>query len=112
MVRETSLSPDHFIYPLFVTFGKGVKRNSLHAGLFSGICRSNPQAREGSAFARHPFLLLFGIPEQKDEAGSGAYDDRGVVRRRSGQLKINCPSYTLLPMSVCVSIPATAIAGL
>ena len=81
MVRETELSPKHLVYPMFVELGTdsrtpidampGVERLSIsHAVEEAG------QAKELGI----PSVLLFGIPTDKDEQGSGAYDDEGVVQ--------------------------------
>src|SRR4051812_31445875 len=81
MVRETELTPAHLVYPMFVELGTdsrtpiesmpGVERLSIsHAVDEAG------EARELGI----PSVLLFGIPAQKDEQGSGAYDDEGVVQ--------------------------------
>jgi porphobilinogen synthase len=80
MVRETELSPSHFVYPMFV--GLGDARESIEA--MPGIDRvSISQAVEDAGEAQQlgiPAVLLFGLPAEKDEAGSGAYDDEGVVQ--------------------------------
>ena len=88
MVRETSLSPDQFIYPLFATFGKGVKREiSSMPGCFQEsvdmIVRHSKEVHSLGI----PSVLLFGIPEQKDEIGSGAYDPHGVVQKAIREIK-------------------------
>src|SRR5512139_1246447 len=82
MVRETSLSPDDFIYPLFVTSGKGVRReiSSMPGCYQESVDRIGRHAREVRSLGI-PAVILFGIPEHKDEAGTGAYDERGVVQQ-------------------------------
>src|SRR4029453_1920912 len=80
LVRETRLSPSDFVYPMFVQLGEG--RTPVEA--MPGIERlSISQAVEeagGAAGVAIPALLLFGLPADKDEQASGAYDDEGVVQ--------------------------------
>ena len=88
MVRETSLSPDNFIYPLFVTFGKGVRKEiSSMPGCFQeSVDKVVRHAKEVYSLGI-PAVLLFGIPEHKDETGSGAYDEKGVVQKAVQAIK-------------------------
>ncbi len=103
MVRETSLSPDDFIYPLFVTFGKGVRKEIV----------SMPGCRQESVdeIVKHakevyslgiPSVLLFGIPEHKDEVGSSAYDEHGVVQEAIKAIKDAAPElYVITDVCMC-----------
>lgn len=103
MVRETSLSPDDFIYPLFVTFGKGVKREvSSMPGCFQeSIDEITKTAKEVHSLGI-PAVILFGIPEHKDEAGSGAYDDDGIVQRAIREIKDKVPElYVITDVCLC-----------
>lgn len=103
MVRETSLSPDNFIYPLFVTFGKGVKKEiSSMPGCFQeSVDRVVRHAREVHSLGI-PSVLLFGIPEYKDETGSGAYDEHGVVQRAVRAIKDKIPDlYVITDVCMC-----------
>ena len=103
MVRETSLSPDHFIYPLFVTFGKGVKKEiSSMPGCFQeSVDQILRHAKEVHSLGI-PSILLFGIPEHKDETGSGAYDDRGVVQKAIKAIKDKIPElYIITDVCMC-----------
>ncbi len=80
LVRETTLTPADLVLPMFVQLGEdrtpveampGVERMSI----------SNAVAEAGEAHALGiPAVLLFGVPAEKDEQGSGAYDDEGVVQ--------------------------------
>lgn len=102
MVRETSLSPDNFIYPLFVTFGKGVKKEissmpGCHQESVDVVAR---HAREVFSLGV-PSVILFGIPEQKDEIGSGAYDDHGIVQRAIRAIKNKVPELFVIT-DVCL----------
>ena len=82
LVRETRLSASSFIYPMFVCPGAGV-RNEIASmpGIFqqSGD-RLVEECREVESLGI-PAVLLFGIPEKKDERGSEAYSPAGVVQR-------------------------------
>jgi porphobilinogen synthase len=80
LVRETRLTPADLVYPMFVQLGE--ERTPVEA--MPGIDRvsiSNAVAEAGEAHALGiPAVLLFGLPAEKDEQGSGAYDDEGVVQ--------------------------------
>jgi porphobilinogen synthase len=103
MVRETSLSPGDFIYPLFATYGKGVKKEvSAMPGCFQEsadeIVRS---AREVYSLGI-PSVLLFGIPEHKDEKGTEAYEDSGVVQNAVRAIKDAVPGlYVITDVCLC-----------
>jgi porphobilinogen synthase len=102
MVRETSLSPDDFIYPLFVTFGKGVKKEiSSMPGCFQeSVDNVVKSAKEVYSF-NIPSVILFGIPEHKDELGSGAYDEHGVVQNAIKAIKDAVPELFVIT-DVCM----------
>src|SRR4030066_2436522 len=109
MVRETSLSPDDLTYPLFVTFGRGVKKEiSSMPGCFQeSVDIVVKHAKEVYSLGI-PAVLLFGIPEHKDELGSGAYDEHGVVQKAIRAIKNKVPELLSLPMFVCVNTRAMA----
>jgi porphobilinogen synthase len=80
LVAETALRPDAFIYPIFAVEGKGIVQP---VEAMPGIDRFSPDklapiVAEASK-AGVPALLIFGIPAEKDEAGSGAYAEDGIV---------------------------------
>lgn len=103
MVRETSLSPDDFIYPLFVTYGKGIKREvSSMPGCFQeSVDEITKTAKEVYSLGI-PAIILFGIPEHKDELGSGAYDDEGIVQRAIREIKDKVPElYVITDVCLC-----------
>ncbi len=103
MVSETSLSPDDFIYPLFVTFGRSVKKEiSSMPGCFQeSVDEIVKSAREVKAL-NIPAVILFGIPEQKDEKGSSAYDDHGVVQNAVRAIKDALPElYVITDVCMC-----------
>jgi porphobilinogen synthase len=102
LVRETRLSLDDVVYPLFVRPGEGVERPL--EGL-AGIAQRSVDCACDEAEAAHRLgvraVLLFGIPEEKDEAASGAYDDDGIVQRALRALRERVPGLLLLT-DVCL----------
>jgi porphobilinogen synthase len=88
LVRETAVAPGDLIYPLFLCPGEGVRRA---VGSMPGVYQLSidEAVREAEEAARLGLggLLLFGLPEYKDEQGSGAYDDNGIVQQGLRALK-------------------------
>ncbi|HSQ77571.1 MAG TPA: porphobilinogen synthase [Nitrospirota bacterium] len=102
MVRETKLSPDDFIYPLFVTHGKGVKKEiSSMPGNFQQSIDNIVKDCEEVAGLGVPAVLLFGIPEHKDEVGSEAYSDEGIVQHAIKAIKNKLPELIVIT-DVCL----------
>ncbi|HTK24891.1 MAG TPA: porphobilinogen synthase [Gaiella sp.] len=102
LVRETSLSLDDVVMPLFACPGEGVVRPV--EGLDAIAQRSVDElVREAGELARAGVraVLLFGIPETKDAEGSGAWDDDGIVQRALRALRAEVPGLTLLT-DVCL----------
>jgi porphobilinogen synthase len=101
-VRETRLSLNDFVYPLFVCPGEGVERPL--EGL-PWIAQRSVDRLCDEAEAAHRLgvraVLLFGIPEEKDESASGAYDDDGVVQRALRALRERVSSLVLVT-DVCL----------
>jgi len=102
MVRETSLSVNDFIYPLFVVPGSGVRDpvGSMPGVFHLSVDQLVEEAEEVKALGI-PAILLFGIPEKKDEVGSGAYGEDGIVQRALRELKKSV-SDLLLVTDVCM----------
>jgi porphobilinogen synthase len=96
MVRETTLDAASFIYPLFVCPGKGVRReiSSLPGQYHFSV---DELAREADEIARLgiPAVILFGLPERKDEVGSEAWQSEGVVQRAVRAIKKAVPDLTV-----------------
>ncbi len=96
LVAETALDPAQFIYPLFVVQGRGVKER---IGAMPGNYRWSVDtlSDEARRIARLGIggILLFGVPPTKDEVGSGAYDDAGVVQQAVRALKDAAPQLVL-----------------
>ncbi|MDA8170090.1 MAG: porphobilinogen synthase [Nitrospiraceae bacterium] len=103
MVRETTLRPADFIYPLFVVEGKGVRKEiSSMPGCFQeSIDEAVKNARDAWSLGV-PSVLLFGIPEHKDEVGSAAYDENGIIQRAVRELKNALPElYVITDVCLC-----------
>ncbi len=103
MVRETSLSPSDLIYPLFVTYGKNVRKaiKSMPGCFQESVDMIVKHAKEVYSLGI-PSVLLFGIPENKDEIGSGAYDPRGEVQRAIAAIKNKVPGlYVITDVCMC-----------
>src|SRR5512139_3709396 len=103
MVRETSLSPDDFIYPLFVTFGKNIRKEikSMPGCFQESVDMVVKHAKEVYSLGI-PAIILFGIPEHKDEIGSGAYDPHGVVQKAIRAIKNKVPElYVITDVCMC-----------
>jgi porphobilinogen synthase len=88
MVRETRLSPENFVYPLFVCPGEGVRKEVRSMpGVFNlSLDESVKEAREAHSLGI-PALILFGLPEKKDEVATGAWDENGIVQRAARAIK-------------------------
>jgi porphobilinogen synthase len=82
LVRETTLEPGDFIYPLFLCPGKGV-RNAIGSmpGVFNLSIDEAVREAEEAAQLGIGGLLLFGLPDAKDEQATGAWDDNGIVQQ-------------------------------
>ncbi len=102
LVAETELSPRHLIQPLFVVAGEGVREpvESMPGVERFSISELVAEASELEAVGV-PAVILFGIPAAKDEVGSGAYDDEGVVQMAVRALKEAHPDLTVIT-DVCL----------
>jgi porphobilinogen synthase len=96
MVRETTLAPDNFVYPLFVGPGKGVRREiSSLPGQFQFSVDEVVREAEEVAKLGIPSVILFGLPEKKDDVGSEAWHPEGVVQRALRAIKKAVPELVL-----------------
>ena len=102
LVRETELSPGDFIYPIFVAAGEDVRRPiPSMPGIFQlSINHAVEEARRAYALGISG-VLLFGIPDEKDEAASGAFDPEGVVQLATRAIKDAMPEL-LVVTDVCL----------
>jgi len=88
LVRETTLEPGDLIYPLFLCPGEGVRRPiGSMPGVFNVSVDEAVREAEAAAALGIGGLLLFGLPETKDEQGTGAWDEDGVVQQGLRALK-------------------------
>jgi porphobilinogen synthase len=102
MVRETRLSPDNLIQPLFVCPGQGVN-NPIKS--MPGVAQMSPDvvARAAREIAQSgvPAVILFGLPEHKDAIGSEAWSDTGAVQRAIREIKEHVPGLAVIT-DVCM----------
>jgi porphobilinogen synthase len=88
LVRETTLEPGDLIYPLFICPGEGVRRAiGSMPGVFNLSVDEAVREAEEAASLGVGGLLLFGLPESKDEQGTGAWEDSGIVQQALGALR-------------------------
>ena len=104
LVRETHLEPGAFIYPLFICPGEGVRNEiSSMPGVYNLSIDEAVKEAESAAALGIGGLLLFGLPETKDEQGSGAWDENGIVQRALREFKKNSALKNLLMLAdVCL----------
>jgi porphobilinogen synthase len=102
MFSETALSPKDFIYPLFVVPGKSVnnKISSMPGITQMSIDRIVKECDEVLSLDI-PAVILFGIPEEKDEKGSGAYDEHGIIQEAVRAIKKELPELVVIT-DVCL----------
>jgi porphobilinogen synthase len=102
MVRETALTADDLIYPLFVVPGQKKKKEIIS---MPGVYQLSVDelVRECSEVGKLgiPGVILFGVPEYKDETGSGAYDENGIIQRAVRALKKEIPELVVIT-DVCL----------
>lgn len=88
MVRETRMSPTSLIYPVFIREGENiVEEISAMPGQYRYTIDALPEIIDKMLSSGVDKLLLFGIPDEKDEKGSGAYCDSGIVQRALRKIK-------------------------
>jgi porphobilinogen synthase len=97
LVRETRLSPEAFIYPLFVCPGEGVRKEVRSMpGVFNlSVDEAVKEARETAALGVSG-LILFGLPETKDEVATGAWADNGIVQQAARAIKREVPDLIVM----------------
>ena len=97
LVRETRLEPAQFILPLFVCPGEGIRReiSSMPGNYQMSIDEIVKECREVHSLAIGG-IILFGLPESKDEMASGAYDDNGIVQRAIRAIRAEVPGLLIM----------------
>ena len=102
MIRETRLSPDNLVHPLFVCPGRGIV-NPVPS--MPGVAQLSVDQVAAEARAIHaagvPAIILFGIPERKDALGSEAWNDNGEVQRAIREIKEKVPGLVVIT-DVCM----------
>src|SRR6185436_5937505 len=97
LVRETRLAPEDFILPLFACAGTNVRREvSSMPGVHN--LSVDEIAKEAAAAAKLGVkgIILFGLPEAKDEAGSGAYHEKGIVQQALRAIRSSAPELVII----------------
>lgn len=104
LVRETTLDPGDLIYPLFICPGKGIRHEiGSMPGVFNLSVDEVVREAEEAASLGLGGLLLFGLPETKDEQGTGAWDDNGIVQQGLIALKQSAAAKKLVLIAdVCL----------
>ena len=102
LVRETVLAPDDLVWPLFAVPGKKV-RNAVRSmpGVFQLSVDELVAEAQAGYEAGVRSVILFGVPEHKDELGTGAYDDDGIIPRAIRALKEQVPGLVVMT-DVCM----------
>lgn len=102
LVRETSISVNDFIYPMFVVEGRGIKREiaSMPGVYHFSIDMFLEELIEVQSLGI-PGIILFGVPDHKDEMGTGAYDEDGIIQRALRESKRQFPELILIA-DVCL----------
>ncbi|HXW90700.1 MAG TPA: porphobilinogen synthase [Terriglobales bacterium] len=97
LVRETRLSPASLVYPMFVCPGEGVRKEVRSMpGVFNlSVDEAVQEARQAHSLGI-PSVILFGLPDKKDEVASGAWADDGIVQRAARSIKSELPRLLLL----------------
>jgi porphobilinogen synthase len=104
LVRETRLEPGQLIYPLFLCPGEGVRKEiGSMPGVFNLSVDEAVKEAEEAAQLGLGGLLLFGLPESKDEQGTGAWNDEGIVQQGLRALKATAAAKKLVLIAdVCL----------
>lgn len=102
MVRETTLSVNDFIYPLFVCEGKGIRKEvTSMPGIYNlSVDEVVKEAKEAESLGIKS-VILFGIPDHKDEEGSGAYGSDGIVQKAIKAIKDYTDLYVITDVCMC-----------
>src|SRR5438270_9331084 len=97
MVRETRLTPENFVYPLFGCPGEGVRKEVRSMpGVFNLSVDEAVREAEDAQALGVPAVILFGLPEKKDEVATGAWEDDGIVQRAARAMKREIPELVIV----------------
>jgi porphobilinogen synthase len=97
LVRETRLTPEAFVYPMFVCPGEGVRKEVRSMpGVFNlSVDEAVKEAQEVHSLGV-PAVILFGLPDQKDDVATGAWADDGIVQQAARAMKREVPDLILM----------------
>src|SRR5271170_2197361 len=97
LVRETRLTPEALVYPLFVCPGVGIRKEvrSMPGVYNLSVDEAVKEVREARALGVLS-VILFGLPEKKDEVGTGAWADDGIVQRAARAIKSEVPDLVVI----------------
>jgi porphobilinogen synthase len=97
LVTETRLSPDAFVYPMFVCPGEGVRKavRSMPGVFNLSVDEAVKEAQEVHSLGV-PSVILFGLPDKKDEVATGAWADSGIVQQAARAMKREVPGLILM----------------
>src|SRR5271155_5120022 len=97
LVRETRLTPDAFVYPMFVCPGEGVRKEVRSMpGVFNlSVDEAVKEAQQVHSLGV-PSVILFGLPGQKDDVATGAWADDGIVQQAARAMKREVPGLILM----------------
>src|SRR5437016_266765 len=96
LVRETHLTPEAFVYPMFVCPGEAVRKEIRSMpGVFNlSVDEAVKDAREAYSLGV-PSLILFGLPQSKDEVATGAWAEEGIVQQATRAIKRELPKLVI-----------------
>src|SRR5258708_1012173 len=97
LVAETRLTPDAFVYPMFVCAGEGIRKAvGSMPGVFNlSVDEAVKEAREVHSLGV-PSVILFGLPDKKDEVATRAWSDNGIVQQAARAMKREIPGLILI----------------
>ncbi len=97
LVRETRLTPEAFVYPLFVCSGEGIRKEvSSMPGVFNlSVDQAVKEARDTASLGV-PAIILFGLPPAKDEVATGAWAEDGIVQQAARAIKREVPNLIIM----------------
>ena len=97
LVRETRLTPDAFVYPMFVCPGEGIRKaiRSMPGVFNLSVDEAVKEAQEVYSLGV-PAVILFGLPDQKDDVATGAWANDGIVQQAARALKRDVPDLILM----------------
>jgi porphobilinogen synthase len=97
LVRETRLTPESLVYPLFICPGTGIRKEVRSMpGVFNlSIDQAVKEVREARSLGVLS-IILFGLPEKKDETATGAWDENGIVQSATRAIKNELPDVVVM----------------